>query len=125
MIHTTRLEESYKQRLWQGKDCFSSKLQIICSKGSAAPNGSLYFPGKAVLWTMDPAPCYVLELLKLLTEFSFNLLLKIKLSFFGICSFQPLWQHFLPGLVSAQGNLLLGQECHPKWKCSGIFINSM
>lgn len=93
MIHTTRLEESYKQRLWQGKDCFSSKLQIICSKGSAAPNGSLYFPGKAVLWTMDPAPCYVLELLKLLTEFSFNLLLKIKLSFF--------WNLFISAPVAA------------------------
>lgn len=31
---------------------------------------------------MDNGPCYVLELLKLLAEFSFNLLLKIKLSFF-------------------------------------------
>lgn len=31
---------------------------------------------------MDPATCYISELLKLLTEFSFNLWLKIKLSFF-------------------------------------------
>lgn len=63
---------------------------------------------------MDNGPCYVLELLKLLAEFSFNLSLKIKLSFFGVCSFQPLWQQFPPGLVSAQENLLLGQECSSK-----------
>lgn len=35
---------------------------------------------------MEPAPRYVLELLKLLTEFSFNLLLKIKISFFSFIS---------------------------------------
>lgn len=38
---------------------------------------------------MDNRPHYVLKSLKLLAEFSFNFLLKIKLYFYGVCSCQP------------------------------------